>query len=56
MRDYKTVCTYVARYQFWANLARASRYQEKVMARKCDISVRQLQRIFKKDLGFSPEE
>jgi AraC-like DNA-binding protein len=48
--------SYVARYRFWARMARLTGYKEKIIARKCNITVRQLQRIFKRDLGFGPEE
>ena len=40
----------------WEQLARAARYDTKELARLCHLSVRQLERDFRRDLERSPQD
>jgi AraC-like DNA-binding protein len=43
------------RLEFWSHLARIAGYDERKIAGQCQITVRQLQRRFRQELGRSPE-
>lgn len=45
----------MSRSNRWARLARECLYDEQLVARRCTVSVRQLQRYFLEDLGRSPK-
>jgi len=40
----------------WEQLAESSGYNAKALARLCSLSVRQLERDFRRDLGRSPQD
>ena len=48
--------SYAARYAFWAEHARSAGYDERRLAMHRQITVRQLQRQFQRDLNRAPEE
>jgi len=56
MRIRRSTGNYAARYNYWAREAHNAGYNEKIMAQRCRITIRQLQRIFKRDLGCGPEQ
>ena len=45
----------LSRSNLWARLARECLYDERMVAKRCTVSVRQLQRYFLDDLGRSPK-
>ena len=45
----------MSRSNQWARLARECLYDERLVARRCTVSVRQLQRYFLEDLGRTPK-
>ena len=45
----------LSRCNWWARLARECLYDERMVASRCTVSVRQLQRYFVEDLGRSPK-
>ena len=47
---------YLMRIQDWEKLAREAKFQPQVMAALCPISLRQLERFFKRDLKQTPTQ
>ena len=41
--------------QGWMRLAEAARYDARELAKLCHLSVRQLERDFRRDLGYTPQ-
>jgi AraC-like DNA-binding protein len=42
--------------QGWEDLAKAARYDAKELAKLCHLSVRQLERDFRRNLGHTPQD
>jgi AraC-like DNA-binding protein len=56
LTDEQGTMRYVLQIQDWERLAKEANFQPQVMAAMCPISLRQLERFFKKDLQKTPSQ